>query len=173
VKDFMCHRKFTVDFGRHVNFITGQNGSGKSAIVAALQLCLGATARSTGRGSNMGALVREGADGPAVLQVTLLNEGSDAYLPECYGNRIIIERRIPRTGSSTYRLLNKDGTLVCNRKEELDKILQMFNLFADNPCCILTQEESKKFIQGHEKDKYNFFMKGICIFIPHICIPME
>ena len=29
VENFMCHRKLTVDFGRHVNFVTGQNGSGK------------------------------------------------------------------------------------------------------------------------------------------------
>jgi AAA15 family ATPase/GTPase len=66
MQDFMCHRKLTVNFGRcvhnhtplrthasqhllrHVNFITGANGSGKSAIVAALQLCLGCTARKTG-----------------------------------------------------------------------------------------------------------------------------
>lgn len=135
-------------------------GSGKSAIVAALQLCLGATARSTGRGANMAALIREGSDGPAILQVTLLNQGSDSHNPQLYGDRIIIERKIPKTGSSTYRLLNKNGQLVSNKKEDLEKILQVFNIFADNPCCILTQEESKKFIQGHEKEKYEFFLKA-------------
>ena len=29
VQDFMCHHKLTIDFGRHVNFVTGANGSGK------------------------------------------------------------------------------------------------------------------------------------------------
>lgn len=28
VENFMCHHKMTVDFGRNVNFVTGQNGSG-------------------------------------------------------------------------------------------------------------------------------------------------
>lgn len=35
-----------------------------------------------------------------------------------------------------------------------------FNIYIDNPCCILTQEESKRFIQGQEKDKYKFFLKA-------------
>lgn len=28
VENFMCHRKFVVQLGRHLNFITGRNGSG-------------------------------------------------------------------------------------------------------------------------------------------------
>ena len=28
VENFMCHRKFSLNFGRHLNFITGRNGSG-------------------------------------------------------------------------------------------------------------------------------------------------
>jgi hypothetical protein len=32
VEDFMCHKRMTVDFGRHVNFVTGQNGSGVSCV---------------------------------------------------------------------------------------------------------------------------------------------
>lgn len=27
-ENFMCHRKFTVDFGRHLNYVNGRNGSG-------------------------------------------------------------------------------------------------------------------------------------------------
>lgn len=30
----------------------------------------------------------------------------------------------------------------------------------DNPCAVLDQENSKKFLQGSEKDKYAFFMKA-------------
>lgn len=108
----------------------------------------------------MSSLIREGSPGPAILRVTLLNEGSDAFQAEYYGNRIIIERKIPKTGASTYKLLNANGTVVSTKKEDLEKILRIFNLHADNPCCILTQEESKKFIQGHEKEKYQFFMKA-------------
>jgi chromosome segregation ATPase len=108
----------------------------------------------------MAALIREGSEGPAILRVTLLNQGSDAFQPHLYGDRIIIERKIPKTGGSSYRLLNKTEGLVSTKKDDLDKLLQTFNIFADNPCCILTQEESKKFIQGHEKEKYEFFLKA-------------
>jgi hypothetical protein len=40
VEDFMCHRKLTLDFGRHVNFVTGQNGSGKCSSNNLLRLQL-------------------------------------------------------------------------------------------------------------------------------------
>ncbi len=33
VENFMCHHKMTVSLGSHVNFITGQNGSGEFAFV--------------------------------------------------------------------------------------------------------------------------------------------
>ena len=62
VENFMCHRKFTVELCRNVNFIYGQNGSGKSAILAAIQICLGAGARRTHRARNLKDLVRKGRD---------------------------------------------------------------------------------------------------------------
>lgn len=106
VENFMCHRKFSFKLGRHLNFITGRNGSGKSAIAAAIQLCLGSSARHTGRGSNLGKYIREGSEDPAILEVTLLNEGPDAYKPDEYGRRIIVRRIIAKTGSS-YHLLSE------------------------------------------------------------------
>lgn len=53
-ENFMCHHRFTIKFGRYVNFVTGENGAGKSAIVAAIQLCLGANARTAGRATALG-----------------------------------------------------------------------------------------------------------------------
>ena len=85
--------------------------SGKSAVVAAVQLCLGATARSTGRGSNLAGLIREGCDGPAIMRITLLNEGNDAYKPHEYGKRLMVERRIARKGGGGYRLLDEKGVV--------------------------------------------------------------
>lgn len=160
MEDFMCHRMFDIHLGQRVNFITGQNGSGKSAIVAAIQLCLGATAKNTGRGNSLGKLVREGFEGSAVVRVTLLNVGIDAYRQEDYGDRITIERQIKRQGHSGYTMLSKDGKVISREKAELERILHTFNIFVDNPCCVLTQEESKRFIQGHERDKYDFFLKA-------------
>lgn len=36
MENFMCHSKFTITLGKMLNFITGANGSGKSAVVAAI-----------------------------------------------------------------------------------------------------------------------------------------
>ena len=59
-EDFMCHRKLSIEFGKQLNFINGENGSGKSAIVAALQLCLGANAKITHRSDNLRGMIRQG-----------------------------------------------------------------------------------------------------------------
>ena len=45
-ENFMCHKKLEMRFVRNVNFINGQNGSGKSAILAALQVRPHATPRN-------------------------------------------------------------------------------------------------------------------------------
>jgi chromosome segregation ATPase len=85
---------------------------GKSAIIVALQICLGARANKTGRGNQTGKYVREGtpANGYALIQVTLRNEGSDAYEKEKYGRRIMVETKInPDGGSRGYSIKDING----------------------------------------------------------------
>jgi hypothetical protein len=41
----MCHERLAVDFVPHMNLVSGLNGSGKSAILDALMVCLGAAAK--------------------------------------------------------------------------------------------------------------------------------
>jgi hypothetical protein len=86
--------------------------TGKSAIAAAIQLCLGMTATKTGRGKDVAGYIREGSPGPAICEVTLLNEGSDAHEPEAYGPRIIVRRMIFKNASSTYQLLSAEGKVI-------------------------------------------------------------
>ena len=62
----------------HVTLVSGTNGSGKSAVMQALQVCLGVSARSTGRGTNLSGFIRSGAV-DAKVQVTLCNTGEEAY----------------------------------------------------------------------------------------------
>ena len=57
-----------------VNFISGTNGSGKSATLQALQFCLGVAARHTGRGHGAKDLIKYGAR-QLVACVTLWNTG--------------------------------------------------------------------------------------------------
>jgi chromosome segregation ATPase len=160
LQDFMCHRKFTMNFCKNVNFISGKNGSGKSSIVSALQVCLGSTAKTAGRGSRMEEYIRENCAGPAIIRITMINEGADAFHPEIYGKRITVERRIARSSGSCYILSDENGREVSRKKSDLEKMLQMFNIYVDNPCNVMTQEESKKFIRSKNTEKYTFFLKA-------------
>lgn len=169
VENFMNHRHFTLNLHRHMNFITGRNGSGKSAIAVALMLCLGSRAKVTGRALNLAKMIREGSPGPAIIRVTLRNEGDLAFNKNGdYGDRICIMRTITKTttgnAGSTFKVLsNKNGMgliQVGDGKKLVDSILEHFSIFVENPCCVLTQEESKKFIQGKEGAKYEFFVKA-------------
>jgi hypothetical protein len=105
VENFMCHRKFTIDFCRKVNFITGPNGSRKSAILAAIQICLGSGARSTHRADDLKDLIR--MDGTrnqpkgAIVRVSLTNEGSEPHEADTYGKRSPSSVRSPKVEAST------------------------------------------------------------------------
>lgn len=164
VEDFMCHKKLRVKLCRNVNFINGANGSGKSAILAAIQICLGAGARRTHRARSLKELIRkDGSSTPscAKVQVTLLNGGSDGYKQDVYGKKITVERCISNgSGYNGYKLLDEKGKERSRSKKDLDEMLDTLNIQVDNPVSILDQEESKKFLTGKSSDKYNFFMKA-------------
>jgi structural maintenance of chromosomes protein 6 len=60
--NFMCHEKLTVALGPLINFIIGHNGSGKSAVLTALTVCLGGKASSTNRGQSLKSMIKEGKE---------------------------------------------------------------------------------------------------------------
>lgn len=166
VENFMCHAKLSVDLCRNVNFIHGQNGSGKSAILAAIQICLGAGARRTNRARNLKELVRKettsgSAPSSAKIRVTLLNRGTDGYKPDVYGDEITVERTISLNGGfNGFKLLDCNGTEKSRDKKDLHEMLDYLNIQVENPVAILDQEEAKKFLMGKPEDKYNFFLKA-------------
>ncbi|CBJ48925.1 smc-like protein [Ectocarpus siliculosus] len=159
VSNFMCHRKLTVPLCKQVNFINGRNGSGKSAILAALQICLGAKAHLTHRAKKMTDFIRHGWKGDAVLEVTLLNT-EHGFMFEEYGESITIRRTIKQPSGGGFALVGADGAVKSKEKSELTRLLDTLNIQVDNPCAVLDQENSKKFLQGSESDKYAFFMKA-------------
>uniref|UniRef100_A0A7S2WJD2 RecF/RecN/SMC N-terminal domain-containing protein n=1 Tax=Mucochytrium quahogii TaxID=96639 RepID=A0A7S2WJD2_9STRA len=158
--DFMCHKKLTVDLNTHINFITGPNGSGKSAIIAALQICLGMSARQTQRGGQLKSLIRHGSRGDAYVTVSLYNGGREAFRPEEFGNTIVVERTLKRSGGSSYRLMNAENKVVTTKRAVLDEVIRYFQICVDNPCCILDQETSKSFLRGTNKEKYSVFLSS-------------
>uniref|UniRef100_A0A8C8M7R7 Structural maintenance of chromosomes protein 6 n=1 Tax=Oncorhynchus tshawytscha TaxID=74940 RepID=A0A8C8M7R7_ONCTS len=143
LKNFMCHSLLgPFAFGSNVNFVVGNNGSGKSAVLTALMVGLGGKATTTNRGSSLKGFVKEG-ESSADVSITLRNKGRDAYKPEVFGQAIIVDLKITREGMRTYKLKSKIGNTV------------------DNPVSMLTQEMSKHFLHSKgEGDKYRFFMKA-------------
>ncbi|ETV90947.1 hypothetical protein H310_14361 [Aphanomyces invadans] len=168
-ENFMCHRKMVVKLGRNINFITGENGSGKSAIIAALQICLGASARTTHRGKSLKNLIRN-SDGEqprhALVRITLFNDGtgSDAFRPEQFGPRIQVERIIRSEGTAEYRLKDSGGHLVSKSKADLEAMLDHLNIQIENPCAVLDQENAKLFLKGDPVDKYKFFLQSTDLY---------
>ncbi|XP_059209079.1 structural maintenance of chromosomes protein 6 [Centropristis striata] len=161
LKNFMCHHLLgPFQFGPNVNFIVGNNGSGKSAILTALMVGLGGKATVTNRGASLKDFVKT-SESSAAITIRLKNRGPDAYKRDAYGDSIFIEHRIFTDGSRTCKLKSKSGQLISNKKEELATILDHFNIQLDNPVSILSQEMSKQFLHSKsESDKYKFFMKA-------------
>ncbi|KAJ2801456.1 Structural maintenance of chromosomes protein 6, partial [Coemansia furcata] len=162
IVDFMCHEMATVNLCPKVNFITGQNGSGKSAILTALIIALGGKASITNRASSLKGFIREGRQ-RATVKVQLRNRGPDAYRPELYGSSIVIERQLSNgTVVSQYKLRNGDtGEVVSKKKDDLVAITDHMAIQVDNPINILSQDAAREFLASTSPDKmYQFFLKG-------------
>ncbi|KAM5463477.1 Structural maintenance of chromosomes protein 6 [Microsporum audouinii] len=159
--NFMCHEHFSVELGPLINFIVGKNGSGKSAILTALTLCLGGKASATNRGQSLKSFVKEGKESATII-VRIKNQGDGAYLPDIYGDSVIVERHFSRSGSSGFRLKSKSGAIVSTRRADLDSITDYFALQMDNPMNVLSQDMARQFLStSSPAEKYKFFMKGV------------
>ncbi|KAK9241004.1 hypothetical protein V1525DRAFT_393424 [Lipomyces kononenkoae] len=160
VVNFMCHKFLKIDFGPQINFVIGHNGSGKSAILTAITVCLGAKASVTNRASSLKSLIKEGCNSASVT-VIIKNEG-EGFKPDKYGPEIWIERVIQLNGSTTYRIKNYKGVQISKDKEELTSMLDFFGLMVDNPVTILSQDTARTFLSNSTpEEKYSLFMKGI------------
>ncbi|KAK4520474.1 uncharacterized protein ATC70_007986 [Mucor velutinosus] len=158
--NFMCHKFLQIDLGPKINFIIGHNGSGKSAILTAITVALGANASATNRGKSVGSFIKEGTSA-AIVTIHLTNNGPNAYRPDIYPERIIVERRINKEGGSPYKIKNKSGRVISTKKEDLVAILDHLNLLVNNPLTMLTQDMARKFLSDSSaEDKYKLFMHG-------------
>ncbi|KAL5744271.1 hypothetical protein ACOSQ2_027387 [Xanthoceras sorbifolium] len=159
LENFMCHSSLQIELGEWVNFITGQNGSGKSAILTALCIAFGCRAKGTQRAATLKDFIKTGCS-YAVVQLELKNQGEDAFKPEIYGDSITIERRITESTTSTV-LKDHQGKRVASRKQELYELIDHFNIDVENPCVIMSQDKSREFLHsGNDRDKFKFFFKA-------------
>ncbi|KAI7868513.1 P-loop containing nucleoside triphosphate hydrolase protein [Spinellus fusiger] len=160
VINFMCHKHLKVDLGPKINFVIGHNGSGKSAILTALTIALGAKATSTNRGKKLNSLIREGANAALVI-IHLTNQGPDAFKANIYGDTIQIERKLTKEGPGSYKLKNSAGKIISSKREELTAICDHMSIQVDNPLTVLSQDNARQFLNSSTpEDKYKLFMKG-------------
>uniref|UniRef100_A0A0A9ZC31 Structural maintenance of chromosomes protein 6 n=1 Tax=Lygus hesperus TaxID=30085 RepID=A0A0A9ZC31_LYGHE len=162
LNNFMCHNNLLFTFGDKVNFISGKNGSGKSAILTALVLGLGGRTSDTNRGSSLAKLIKNG-ENRGSIEITISNTGIRSHDPDKYGNEITVVRNISDR-SSTYRLMSDKGKVVSNKRMELNSILMSFNIQVNNPVSILNQDTARTFLKtATPKELYNLFRKGTLI----------
>ncbi|EPS40314.1 hypothetical protein H072_5870 [Dactylellina haptotyla CBS 200.50] len=160
LENFMCHSCLEIKFGPFMNFVVGQNGSGKSAVLTALTLCLGAKATVTNRGGNIKSFIKEG-EHTAVVEVHLRNRG-DGFKKNIYGETIVVQRTFNRDGVNSYKTKAKNGKTISTAKKELSDIIDYMSLQVDNPMTVLSQDLARQFLSNStDEDKYKFFMKGV------------
>ncbi|TRY73305.1 hypothetical protein TCAL_02244 [Tigriopus californicus] len=162
LKNFMCHASFTYRPQPRLNFLSGVNGSGKSAVLTAITFALGGTARTANRGTSTKSFVRTGATA-ATVELTLSNQGEYGYRSDLYGTELTIVRHVTSGGTGGYKLKNFQGQIVVDKRvrEELDRILLSFRIEVDNPIGILHQDAAKTFLfQCHPHKLYEFFMRA-------------
>ena len=161
--DFMCHEHMTMEFSPHVTFISGKNGSGKSASLQALQCCLGVNATKHGKNASLAKLIRTGAD-EAIMRVTIWNQGTEdyeAYRPDLYGDLITIERRITKK-SHSWSFKSAENKVISRKKDELEHILHALGLNASNPVTVMTQNTARGLLGSTtskaDQEKYELYM---------------
>lgn len=159
--NFMCHERLHVELGPLINFIVGENGSGKSAVLTALTLCLGGKASDTNRGGSLKSFVKEGqAHGSLVVKIK--NAGSDSYQHDVYGDSILVERHFSKTGSSGFKIKNDQGRVISTKKQEVDEISEWYALQMGNPLTVLSQDNARQFLNSATPtQKYKYFVSGV------------
>ncbi|KAG5941076.1 hypothetical protein E4U53_007479 [Claviceps sorghi] len=159
--NFMCHERLHVELGPLINFIVGENGSGKSAVLTALTLCLGGKASDTNRGGSLKSFVKEGQDHGSLV-VKIKNAGSDAYQPDVYGSSILVERHFSKSGNSGFKIKNEQGRTISTKKQEVDEISEWYALQMGNPLMVLSQDNARQFLNSATPaQKYKYFVSGV------------
>jgi len=103
IKDYILIDELFLEFGEKLNVITGETGAGKSILINAIDIALGARANKE--------IIKTGKD-KALIELTLTGKDISNLLDENgidnLGDEIIITKEITQTGSRS----RVNGTLV-------------------------------------------------------------
>jgi hypothetical protein len=98
----------------------------------------------------------------ATIVVKIKNQGEGAYMPNEYGDTIIVERHFNKAGTSGFKLKSANGRIISTKRADLDDICDYFALQIDNPMNVLSQDNARQFITSSSpQDKYKFFVRGV------------
>lgn len=146
---------------------------GKSAILTAITLCLGAKSSTTHRGSSLKSFIKENERKykylifrTSEISIVLSNYGPESYKPELYGDEITIQRIISanpdkpnQPATSSFKIKGAAGTTISTLKGEVANITDHMDIHADNPLVILSQDVAKKFLKSsNDEDKYQVIL---------------
>ena len=166
MENFKNHANLELHFGPHVNFIQGDNGSGKSAILAAIIVALGGNPNKnsgTAKGAKAASgLVREGAS-TATVELVLANGGVDRFKiesGETPADLVLSWRANLMSGGGVKQEFKING--VRTTQKQVEVVREHFNLQVENPCVILTQAVAAGFLrESKDSDKrYRFFLEA-------------
>ena len=160
----MCHANFTTEFIPEINFIGGENGTGKSSVLTALAFGLGARAEVTGRGNNVKEFIGP-HDDRTIVTVHIVQSKSDPFKTKLPGGMLsdtfLVERTVTKTGASTIKILDTQRKTLSIKKEHLDDIKRHLNLQVDNPAVLMTQTSMEFLTRGEPKEFYSLFIKAL------------
>ncbi|KAH8313202.1 hypothetical protein KR067_001689 [Drosophila pandora] len=157
--NFMCHSNLLMEFGPNINFLVGNNGSGKSAVITALALGLTSSARATSRASSIQKLIKNG-ETSATISITLSNSGLRPFKADIFGPHLTVVRHL-RQSSSAYDLLDARGKSVSKKVAEIRRMLLCFGINVENPIFVLNQEAAREFLKDLEPaSNYKLLMKA-------------
>ena len=120
VSNLAVVEKAEVEFDSALNVLTGETGAGKSVLMGALELVLGARADTS--------IVRDGAKEAKVEAVFSISKGKsatsgriaeileDAGLPQCEDGELIVRRSISSTGSGKVWVNDSSTTVATLRR---------------------------------------------------------
>lgn len=158
VVNFTCHKALTIHFNKNINFIVGHSGSGKSTIIKVLH-CLGARTSSANCTSELTDNIRHG-EGDAQVSVTVSNCKEYGYKFDVFGDSITIRRTLKKTGDHPFQLIGSDGVVHAADEREIDALLEAMEIQVDNPCVVIDKMNSKIFMIGGDKERYEIYMNA-------------
>ncbi|XP_037931792.1 uncharacterized protein LOC119666584 [Teleopsis dalmanni] len=159
LNNFMCHSNMTLTYHPRMNFLVGANGSGKSALMTAVSVVLGAKARVTNRCDSLKNLIKTGQNS-AKIEITIFNGGPEGYKTDIYGNEITIIKQITMSTSS-YTIKSGNGRTISKKLDELNNIMLHHNIQVDNPIFVLNQDAAREFLRTmDESQNFKMFMKA-------------